>query len=68
MTKLVLPKGELNARNKALLAHAQARGWEVEYLDDTTDGLGLGPVYLDECTQFTEDDWERFSTLLLAPR
>lgn len=64
MTKLVLPKGELNARNRALLAHAEAHGWEVEYLDDTTGGLGLGPVYVDECAEFSEADWERISELL----
>lgn len=63
MMKLVLPKGDLNARNKALLARAIELGWEVEYLDDTTGGLGLGPVYVDECTDFSEADWDRISKL-----
>lgn len=66
MTKLVLPKGELSGRNRLLRDGALRLGWEIEYLDDTTGGAGLGPVYIDECTEFTEEDWDKVKELLSA--
>lgn len=64
MIKLVLPRGPLSKRNALLHAQAVANGWVIEFLDAKYQEQGIDwSVYMDECTDFTEEDWKLVSKI-----